>query len=81
MRTWDDAAQTATVAVAVTDEACPECGSTRVRAAEAGWFVLEFERGDEVRGGDTAGSDAAGPDAAGPDAVEFDCRDCAARWS
>ncbi|MCP2637800.1 hypothetical protein K0817_014695 [Microbacterium sp. HD4P20] len=61
-RGWDDA--TLTLAIDV----CPVCASSDVRIAEE-WFVLEFDRGDEVRRGD---ADAA---------PEFGCRDCGANWS
>ncbi|HET6303040.1 hypothetical protein [Microbacterium sp.] len=60
-RTWNDGPPTP-----VRDaEVCPVCASTDVRVVDQGWFVLELERGDEVR------SDGA---------VEFSCRDCGAHW-
>jgi hypothetical protein len=44
------------------------CASSDVRIVEE-WFVLEFERGEELRGRE---SDAA---------PQFGCRDCGADWS
>ena len=61
-RTWDDSA--ARVAV----EMCPVCESTEVGAAEPDWFVLELDRGDEVR---LAGGDVE---------VAFACGACGSRW-
>ena len=60
-RAGDDA--TLTLAIDV----CPVCASSDVRIAEE-WFVLEFERGDELRHGES-------------EAVpQFGCRDCGADW-
>ena len=61
-RTWDESA----AAVAV--ESCPVCESTEVGAAERDWFVLELDRGDEVRL------------AAGEVEVLFACRACGSHW-
>lgn len=47
-------------------EVCPVCASLDVRATEPGWFVLELDRGDELRRDEVA--------------VEFVCRDCRATW-
>ncbi len=55
-----------TPALGATVEACPVCDSTDVRATEPHWFVLEFERADEVRG---------------VDLVEFSCRECGSAWA
>ena len=49
-------------------EACPVCASTEVTDVERDWFVLELERGDEVRR------------EAGDVAVEFACRACGSHW-
>ncbi|MCR2762317.1 hypothetical protein NQ152_02215 [Microbacterium sp. zg.B48] len=62
-RTWDDTG----VATQLT-ETCPVCESTRVREREHDWFVLELERGDEVR---RESSDVD---------VEFSCAACGSRW-
>ncbi|NII68221.1 hypothetical protein [Microbacterium ulmi] len=59
-RTWDDVAPHAAA------EVCPVCASLDVRATEPGWFVLELDRGDELRRDEVA--------------VEFVCRDCRATW-
>jgi len=62
-RTWDDGAVALRVA-----EACPVCESTAVSELERDWFVLELDRGDEVRR-ETGDVD-----------VEFACRACGSRW-
>ena len=46
-------------------ETCPVCGSVDVRAVEPGWFLLELDRGAELR-------DAV--------VVEFTCRECGSLW-
>ena len=64
VRTWSDGA---VGAVAV--ETCPVCASLQVRTVEPDWFVVELDRGDELRGADVAFE------------VEFRCQDCGSRWN
>jgi len=62
-RTWDDTGSAVQLA-----EACPACESAEVSERERDWFVLELDRGDEVRreSGDVD--------------VEFFCRACGLHW-
>jgi len=64
VRTWSDGA---VGAVAV--ETCPVCASLQVRTVEPDWFVVELDRGDELREGEPAFE------------VEFRCQDCGSRWN
>jgi len=49
-------------------EICPVCESVDVSDIEQDWFVLELDRGDEVRRD------------AGDVEVEFACRACGSHW-
>ncbi|HYJ50067.1 MAG TPA: hypothetical protein VEX12_09130 [Microbacterium sp.] len=62
-RTWDDSAVALRSA-----EICPVCESVDVSDIEQDWFVLELDRGDEVRRD------------AGDVEVEFACRACGSHW-
>ena len=64
VRTWSDGA---VGAVAV--ETCPVCASLQVRTVEPDWFVVELDRGDELREAEPAFE------------VEFRCQDCGSRWN
>ena len=64
-RTWNDGHVAAQAA-----ETCPVCESTTVTGFETGWFLLELDRGEEVRREMTEVEVE----------VEFACRTCGSHW-
>ena len=61
-----------TTAEETTAELCPVCEDTQVRVVELGWFVLELDRGSELR---DAHTEEDGP------GLEFHCRTCGWSWT